>query len=74
MPSLQYGRYIIISRPHYDEKTQKWIAYASVSWSDGQFHYHQLKDFEETFQREEEAVAFGYVAGRAWIKRANNPE
>lgn len=69
MPPLQYGIYILISRPHYDEKLKAWIPYASVSWNGDQFHYHQLKELGETFRTEEEALAFGYVAGRNWSDR-----
>jgi hypothetical protein len=68
MTALQYGIYILISRPRFDEKLQVWLPYASVSWDGtGKFHYHQLKDLKGTFQTEEEALAFGYDAAREWI-------
>ena len=69
MAALQYGIYVLISRPHYDDKLGTWLPYASVSWNDDKFHYHQLKDLKETFQTEEEALAFGYIAGRTWINQ-----
>lgn len=67
MPALQYGIYILISRPRYDEKLKVWFPYASVSWNGDKFHYHQLKDLADTFETQEEALAFGYVTARAWI-------
>ena len=71
MSALQYGKYILISRPHYDEKLRTWVSYASVSWNGDKFHYHQLKDLENTFETEEEALAFGYLAARTWIEHAD---
>jgi len=67
MSALQHGIYILISRPRYNETLKTWLAYASVSWNADKFHYHQLNDLEKTFQTEEEALAFGYVAARTWI-------
>ena len=69
MSPLQYGIYILISRPQYDEKLKAWVPYASVSSNGDQFHYHQLKELGETFETEEEALVFGYVAGRNWSDR-----
>jgi hypothetical protein len=31
------------------------------------FHYHQLKDLGKSFETEEEALAFGFIAARDWI-------
>jgi hypothetical protein len=67
MAAVLYEKYILISRPRYDEKLRVWLPYASTSWDGDKFHYHQLKDFEKSFQTEEEALAFGFVAARNWI-------
>ena len=67
MAAIPYGIYILISRPHYDEKLEVWFAYASICWNGDKFHYHQLRDLKETFQTEEEALGFGFVAARTWI-------
>ena len=67
MTAIQYGIYFLISRPHYDEKLRVWFPYASISWDGDKFHYHQLRDFEKSFQAEEEGLAFGFVAARNWI-------
>ena len=67
MATVLYGKYILISRPHYDEKLRVWFLYASISWDGDKFHYHQLTDFEKSFQTEEEGLAFGFVAARNWI-------
>ena len=67
MATVLYGKYILISRPRYDEKLRVWLPYASASWDGDKFHYHQLKDFGKSFQTEEEALAFGFIAARNWI-------
>ena len=68
MSASQYGKYTLISRPHYDEKLKSWIPYSSVFWPADKFHYHQLHDHENTFHTVEEALAFGYATARAWIE------
>jgi hypothetical protein len=67
MAAILYGTYVLISRPHYDEKRRTWIPYASVSWDDPKFHYHQLKDLVKSFETEEKALTFGFSAARLWI-------
>ena len=71
MPALQYGIYILISRPRYDDRLKVWLAYASVWWDSDKFHYQQLKDFADTFETEEEALTFGYITARTWIETHN---
>ena len=68
MATVLYGKYMLISRPHYDEKLRVWFPYASTSWYGDTFHYQQFKDFEKSFQTEEQALAFGFVAARNWIE------
>jgi len=67
MSALQYGIYILISRPRYDEKLRLWLPYVSISWDGDKFHYHQLKDLGKSFETQEEALAFGFIAARDWI-------
>ena len=67
MATVLYRKYFLISRPRYDEKFRLWFPYASISWDGEKFHYHQLNDFEKSFQTEDEALAFGFVAARNWI-------
>jgi hypothetical protein len=67
MSAILYGTYILISRPRYDEKLRVWLAYASISWDGTKYHYHQLMDLVKTFETEEEALAFGFIAARDWI-------
>jgi hypothetical protein len=58
----------LTSRPHHDAELKRWIPSASVSWQGiSKFHYHQLKGLDDTFQTEEEALAFGFIAARSWI-------
>jgi hypothetical protein len=39
------------------------------SWLVGsQLRYHLIKDLNGIFDNEEEALAFGFEAGRSWIK------
>ena len=67
MSALFYGKYVLISRPHYDEKLGAWVPYASVSWDGDTFHYHQLKDLKQTFRGESEALSYGFLIARDWI-------
>ena len=67
MSAILYGTYILISRPRYDEKLRVWFAYASISWDGATYHYNQLNDLKNTFENEEEALAFGFIAARDWI-------
>jgi hypothetical protein len=60
-----YEDYLLISRPYYDERRGRWVPYARVSL---EFHHHRLIDLGKTFETEEEATSFGFVAARAWIK------
>ena len=65
---LPYRKYVLTSRPHHDVELKRWIPSASVAWQGKiKLHYHQLNDLEDTFQTEEEALAFGFIAARAWI-------
>ena len=67
MAILHHEKYTLISRPHFDTTLKGWIPYASVWWDDDEFHYYRLNKFEQTFGTEDEAVAFGFTAARAWI-------
>ena len=67
MATVLYEKYILISRPRYDENFRLWVPYASVSWDGDKFHYHQLNKVEKSFQTEEEALAFGFITARNWI-------
>lgn len=62
-----YGIYVLISRPRYDHKLRVWVAYAIISWDSDKFHYYQLNNLTKSFETEEEALAFGFVAARLWI-------
>jgi hypothetical protein len=67
MAAILYGTYILISRPRYNEKHRLWLPYASISWDGEKFHYHELNDLAKTFDTEDAALAFGFVAARDWI-------
>ena len=66
MGSLRYGRFGLTSRPHREVVRGVWLSYASVTWLDEDgVHYHQLNN-EQTFDNEEEALAFGFILARAF--------
>jgi hypothetical protein len=68
VPVLPYRKYVLTSRPHHNAELQRWIPSASVAWQGKiKLHYDKLKDLADTFQTEEEALAFGFIAARAWI-------
>jgi hypothetical protein len=73
MTATPYKNYTLISRPYYDDKLGVWIPNASVvkdvfsGGGQNNFYYHQLKDLNQSFEREEQALCFGLIIGRAWI-------
>lgn len=69
MPALQYGKYIIISRPHFDKNGSVWLPYASVV-ADGDerdFYYRQFMNLNTRFETEEQARSYGFIVARAWV-------
>ena len=69
MPASQYGKYIIISRPRLDKNTGVWLPYASIV-ADGDernFYYRQFMDLNTRFEREEQALSYGFIVARAWV-------
>jgi hypothetical protein len=73
MTVSQYRKYTLISRPYYDDKIGVWIPNASVVRDvftcddQNNSYYHQMKDTHQSFEREEQALCFGLIIGRAWI-------
>jgi hypothetical protein len=66
MRTEQYGKYILVSRPH--RYANGWVSYASVHWLDGrEWRYQIIKNQEKIFLTQGEAVEFGFDAARAWI-------
>ena len=74
MSSLSYGNYTLISRPHYDKELRAWLPYASIFHEGKPFHYHQLIKFDCTFQKESEAMTFGFTVASKWIDRLRSGE
>jgi hypothetical protein len=74
MTATQYSKYTLISRPYYDDKLAGWIPNASVvrvfGGSDhNNFYFHQMRDpLKQSFEREEQALCFGFIIGRAFIE------
>jgi hypothetical protein len=31
------------------------------------FYYHEIKDGNQSFEREEQALCFGFIIGRCWV-------
>jgi hypothetical protein len=66
-----HGKYILISRPHYDEKMGAWVPYAACFADeipdDENFYYRRFNDLNSTFQTEEQALSFGFIVARAWV-------
>ena len=69
MAASEYKKYVLISRPRFDEKAGVWLPYASVvADGDGRnFYYRQLKDLNTSFETEEQALCFGFIACRSWV-------
>ena len=68
-----YRGCVLISRPRYDRVLQLWAPYASIAWpEESPSQYHQLTPFDRAFETEAEALAFGFIAARAWIDENQN--
>ena len=69
MAAFFYGKYVLLSRPYLDEKLGAWMPYASVSWhGDEKSHYRQFNELGKTFATEEQALAYGFIVARRWIR------
>jgi hypothetical protein len=67
MPLLEYGKYILISRPLHDAQLGGWVPHASITWPQkNESHYHEV-NVERIFETEAGALRFGFNAARAWI-------
>ena len=73
MTASMYRKHTLFSRPYYDDNLGVWMPYASVVHDvlgDGDrnnFYYHEMKDLNQSFEREEQALCFGFIIGRCWI-------
>ena len=67
MAAILYETYVLISRPRYDGELKVWLPYASTWHHPKRYHYHQLTKLGKSFETEEEAEAFGFIAARNWI-------
>jgi hypothetical protein len=69
----RYRKHTIFSRPYYDDNLGTWMPYASVvqdAFEDSNqynFYYHEMTDLKQSFEREEQALCFGFITGRCWI-------
>jgi hypothetical protein len=58
-----------INRSEWKKSTGLSCGLIAISWDADKFHFHQLNDFEKSFQTEEEALAFGgFIAARNWME------
>ena len=72
MPAIKYKKYFLFSLPYYDEEFGRWHPYASV-WNvfgyarHNTYYYHHVKELNNSFKTEEQALSFGFIIARAWI-------
>ncbi|HEX7227107.1 MAG TPA: hypothetical protein VF353_04965 [Candidatus Binatia bacterium] len=72
MTASMYKKHTLISRPYYD-KLEGWMPYASVVQDvfidddQNNFYYHEMKNLNQSFDTEEQALCFGFISGRCWI-------
>ncbi|HEY9501751.1 MAG TPA: hypothetical protein VIR01_09020 [Pyrinomonadaceae bacterium] len=73
MTASMYRKHTLFSRPYYDDELEGWMPYASVVqdfFIDGDqnnFYYHEMKNLNQRFETEEQALCFGFISGRCWI-------
>jgi hypothetical protein len=68
MAVLEYGKYVLISRPQFNARLNAWFTYASAMWmtQDGTFQYHQFDSRNHTFPTQDAALTFGFTVARRW--------
>jgi hypothetical protein len=73
MTASMYRKHTLFSGPYYDDKLKGWMPYASVVqdvFIDGDknnFYHHEMKNLNQSFETEEQALCFGFISGRCWI-------
>ena len=73
MTASMYKNHTLISRPYYDDELEVWMPYATVvqdvfeDSNQDNFYYHEMKNLNQSFEREEQALCFGFISGRGWI-------
>jgi hypothetical protein len=73
LTASMYRKHTLFSRPYYDDELEGWMPYASVVqdvFIDGDqnnFYYHEMKNLNQSFETEEQALCFGFISGRCWI-------
>jgi len=68
MAAEKHGKYLIVSKPISNPVKEVWHPHCIVMWTDaGGSHSHEFQN-PSTFDTQEEAVLFGLVVARAWIR------
>lgn len=68
MPIERRGKYLIVSRPRHKRDLDLWSPYATVSWRDDADYYrHEISNLGISFDRHEEALAYGFKFAHKWI-------
>jgi hypothetical protein len=68
MASETHGKYLIVSRPISNPVKEVWHPYSVVMWHDEEgSHQHEFQN-PSTFDTQQEAVLFGLIVARAWIR------
>jgi hypothetical protein len=68
-----YRKHSLFSGPYYDDKLEGWMPYARVVQDvliDGDknnVYHHEMKNLNQSFETEEQALCFGFISGRCWI-------
>jgi len=69
----RYRKHTLFSRPYYDENLGAWTPYARVvsdvfgGGDRNNTYHHEMKDGNQSFEREEQALSFGFIIGRCWV-------
>ena len=67
MPTIEYGKYRLVSRPQKHDNGNGWIPFVMITWLDGKDLRSHIENPDKICDTEEEAVDFGFEAARAWI-------
>jgi hypothetical protein len=73
MTASMYRKHTMFSRPYYDNELEGWMPYArvvqdvSIDGDQNNVYHHEMKNLNQRFETEEQALCFGFISGRCWI-------
>ena len=71
MTAPMYKKHTLFSRPYYDDELEVWmpsvVQDVFIDGDENNFYYHEMKNLNQSFDTEEQALCFGFISARGWI-------